>query len=97
MATYDQGDLVQVTATFKNASTGAVLDPTAVYLKVCAPDHTETIYQYGVGATISRVSTGVYRANIDASQYGKYQYRWYSTGNGQASEPQSFYVKEVPC
>jgi len=97
MATYDQGDLVQVTATFTDGNTGAVFNPTNVFLKLCLPDNTEITYQYTVDAEITRVSTGVYRCNIDANQAGKYHYRWYSTGTGQASEPQSFYVKEEPC
>lgn len=97
MATYDKGDLVQVLATFKNVSTGAVLDPTTVFLKVCYPDNTESTYRYLVDAGLTRVSAGVYQYNIDANQHGQYHYRWYSTGTGQASEPQSFYVKDVPC
>jgi hypothetical protein len=40
---------------------------------------------YGVGAELVKDSTGVYHVDIDADEAGKWLYRFYSTGTGQAS------------
>lgn len=91
MNQYDVGDLVRVTGIFKDAA-GVAFDPTTVAFKFKKPDRTITTYIYGTDAQLVKVATGNYRVDIDASVKGKYQYRWYSTGNGQAAEESEFEV-----
>ena len=91
---HDLGDLVRVEAEFRNALTGAALDPTAVFLSVREPDGTVTTYTYG-GAEITQDSTGIYHALIDVDQAGVWRYRWWSTGSGQAAEEKVFKVRQA--
>lgn len=93
---YEKGDLVYVQGTFTDPlNSDAAVDPTAVYVTFKDPSGNVTTYQYGVDAELTKASTGVYRANIDADEAGMWYYRWYSTGTGQASEPGHFKVRET--
>jgi hypothetical protein len=87
--TYDLGDDVYVDGEFKNAA-GAFADPTVVYGKTKNPNGTTTIYQYGVDAVLTKVSTGIYRLKIDANLAGEWSYRIYSTGTGKAAAKGKF-------
>lgn len=89
---YVLGQLVLVTATYKNTASGSVVDPDVVKLDVTDPNGTVTTYTYGSGGFIVKDSTGVYHANIDAGTTGFWYYRWYSTGNGQAADVGRFEV-----
>ncbi len=89
---HDLGDLVKVSAVFKNAETQVALDPEVVKLSVRPPSGTVTTYTYLDDATITKSSTGNYAANIDANEAGRWSYRWWSTGNGQAAEESFFEV-----
>lgn len=88
MNSYDIGDLVQVTATFKNAA-GAPTDPTTVACEVRDPAGNTTT------PPTSKASTGVYTANVDltAAKAGVWWYRFVGTGACQAAEEASFYVE----
>jgi hypothetical protein len=88
---YDVGDLVRVTGTFTDAA-GTAIDPTTVVFKVKKPDRSITTYTYGTDMQLVKESTGNYRVDISADVKGKYKYRWYSTGNGQAAGESEFEV-----
>jgi hypothetical protein len=88
---YDVGDLVRVTGTFTDAA-GTAIDPTTVAFKVKKPDRSITTYTYGTDMQLVKESTGNYRVDISADVKGKYKYRWYSTGNGQAAGESEFEV-----
>lgn len=75
--TYDKGDVVRLTGTF--TVDGVATDPTTVTLKVQEPDGTETTYTYAL-ATVTKVSTGVYRKDITIDESGYWYYRWEGTG-----------------
>ena len=90
---YDQGGKVRVTGTFTDPFNGdAAIDPTAVYISIRNPSGTVTTYQYGVEADVKRSGAGVYYYDIDVSSGGKWYYRWWSTGTGQAAEEGDFLV-----
>jgi len=91
--TYDIGDLVKVTGTWTD-SDDAALDPTAVFLVYKDPSgNVCDALQYGVGAEITKASTGVYTCNISIDEAGSWYYRWYSTGTGQAAQEGYFSVR----
>jgi hypothetical protein len=91
-AIHHLGDLVKLSATFLDAETGLVLDPTVVKLSVKPPDPaTTTTHIYGSSAII-KDSTGNYHYNQNANVAGNWFYRWWSTGNGQAAEEKKFKV-----
>jgi hypothetical protein len=85
---YDQGALVQLTGTFKNAG-GALTDPTAVTCTVRDPAGTITT------PAVTHASTGVYTANVDLTSAapGLWWYRFAGTGTLQAAEELTFYVE----
>ena len=91
--TYDQGDLVRVTGTFKNASSAAA-DPTKVYLDLQKPDGAISYSTYAAGTTaVTRTGTGVYYKDILTTGSGVYEYRWHSTGTVHTAEEGYFPVR----
>ena len=93
--TYDLGDLVKVSATFTDADTGLAADPTTVKLSVKDPAGIVTPYVYLTDAEIVRDGVGLYHANLDVDQSGKWYARWFSEGTGQAAEETRFQVRTV--
>lgn len=91
---YERGELIRVTASFTLRSSGAALDPTTVKLSVRVPDGTVTTYVYGTDAALIKDSTGHYHYDLSLASVGRYYYRWWSTGNGQAADEKSIRVKE---
>lgn len=91
--TYDIGDLIRETATFKNAPSAAA-DPTKVYLDIQKPDGAITLSTYSAGTTaITRTGTGVYYKDILCTGGGLYEYRWHSTGSVHTAEEGWFSVR----
>jgi len=88
---YPLGTQVAVLAIFRD-SDSELIDPTAVRFLFRDPAGGETEYVYGVDAELVRESEGRYRADIDANMSGNWQYRYYSTGEGQAAHEGSFAV-----
>jgi hypothetical protein len=56
------------------------------------PSKEVTTYHYGVSPGLSKDSAGVYSLEIEADESGVWYYRFWSTGNGQAAEEESFRV-----
>lgn len=80
------GALVRCDGEFKDAA-GDYQDPTAVFFKfkVHGGAVTEYEYEYGVGGQLVKDDTGRYHVNVDAASEGRWYYRFYSTGTGQAA------------
>jgi hypothetical protein len=88
---YDLGDVVVITANFKN-SAGTLADPDVVKFDwKLEQSGATTTYTYPT--VIVKDSTGIYHYDIDASAEGTYFYRGWSTGTGQAAAEDSFFVK----
>ena len=88
---YDLGDLVRCAGTFTDASSNLV-DPTVVKAAVQTPAGADTIYTYGTDAALVRDSAGAYHLDVSATSAGRWYYRFYSTGTGQASGESYFDV-----
>jgi hypothetical protein len=88
---YDKGDLVRCTGTF--ATDGVNVDPTAVLFSVKAPSGTATSYTYGTDVQLVKSAVGIYYVNVSATESGIYQYRFYSTGTGQAAAEGQFRIR----
>lgn len=69
------GQALRITASFTNVN-GVLADPSALRIRVRAPDGTVTPYQYGSAAEVVKESTGKYHANIAMLQAGTYKWRW---------------------
>lgn len=90
---YDLGDSVRVTASFADPDTGDAVDPDTVGFKYKDPLGEVTTLVYGDGARIVKDSTGNYHVDVDANLAGRWYYRFYSTGAGQAATEQAFTVQ----
>lgn len=90
---YDLGDSVRVTASFTDPDTGDAVDPDTVGFKYKDPAGTVTTLTYGDGARIVKDSAGHYHVDVDANLAGRWYYRFYSTGAGQAATERSFTVR----
>ena len=91
--THDLGDLVRVTAEFRDPSTNAYIEPTIVKLSVKTPDGTVTTYVYDTDASMKRTDIGQYYSDLNANAAGRWYYRWWSTGTGQAADENYFDVE----
>jgi len=88
---YHVGDLIRISAAFSTAA-GVATDPTAVFAKYRDPGGTVTTLTYGVDVALVKDSTGNYHVDINADEAGKWLYRFYSTGTGQAMDEDGFSV-----
>lgn len=84
------GQQIAVTATFRNATTGALVDPTTVTWIVGEPDGTETSYVYGTDSEVTKSATGTYVGTIRVEQDGQHTSRWNGTGAAVASDEEWF-------
>jgi len=90
---YDFGELVKVSATFKNATTGGVIDPDVVNLSVRTTAGVVTTYTFSVDANLIKEDVGQYYAMINVNQTGFWFYRWWSAGFGQTAKEKEFKVR----
>lgn len=88
--TYDIGDYVRISSTFRQNA--ALIDPSTVSVTVKAPDGTSVTYSYA-GSTVTKDSLGIYYVDVAPSLVGTYRYRWQSTGTGAGAEESWFQVR----
>jgi hypothetical protein len=88
---YDVGDAVRCVAVFRNAA-GVAADPTGVRFSYRKPDGTIVTKIYGTDAEVVKTSVGNYYVDIDANAAGRWFYRWFSNGTGQAAAEHVFIV-----
>ena len=91
---YQKGDLVRVTGTFTNSG-GTAIDPTTVFFSYTSPAGATTTLQYNVDGTVIRSATGIYYVDVSATAAGRWYWRWYATGTGQAATNGEFHVEAV--
>lgn len=91
MNTYDEGDLVRLTAKFTILT--ELTNPSAVYLQVISPDRATGSYSYP--ATITNSATGTFYRDVSADQVGRYDYNFQGTGTVQAVGAGKFVVRRT--
>ena len=82
---HDIGDLIPVSATFKNAA-GTATDPTTITFKLQSPAAVVTSYVYPTDAQLVRDSAGVYHVDVPLAAAGVWYYRFEGTGAVAATE-----------
>lgn len=93
MNRFDKGDLIRLTATFKNTS-GEVIDPAALTFRTLSPTGTIVVLVYATDAALVKDSTGVYHVDVSAAEPGVWGYRFAATGSGQAAAEGEFWVDQ---
>ncbi len=86
------GDLIENTVTFRNPTTGALVDPTTVAVTVRDPSGTDATYTTG-DAELQHAGTGVFRVAIEATDPGSWKFLWLATGEATAAEPSDVWVE----
>jgi len=89
---YDKGDVVVVSAAFTDRN-GTLIDPATVTFKIKDPSGTTTAYIFGTNGELVKDSVGNYHVDVPVSLEGTWQYRYESTGTGQAAEEGQFKIK----
>ncbi len=90
---HELGQLVRVSATFREIASGDEVDPDVVLLAIENSEGAVVEHTYLDGAFVVRDGTGAYHADVDASSAGTWFYRWRSTGDGQAARETRFKVR----
>jgi len=76
---YDKGDLVRISAAFKNSAL-ALVDPNTVTFTINQPDGTVYTKQYGIGYDLVKDSVGNYHIDYYIIQSGIFSYRFSGAG-----------------
>lgn len=92
MDKHDHGDLVRISAEFRNEA-GALTDPTTVTFSFKMPSGTETTYTYGTDAQVGRTSAGLFYADLQADESGVWVWRFKGTGAVAQADEGQFYVQ----
>lgn len=90
---YDKGTTVRCRAEFRDTS-DALQDPTTVSVTIRTPGDVNTTYVYGTDGEVVKSATGMYYIDVDANAHGRWYYRWFSTGTGQAAKEKEFTVSD---
>jgi uncharacterized protein YfaS (alpha-2-macroglobulin family) len=91
MASYDKGQLVRVSAEYRNEA-GTLVDPTTPKFDFKNPAGTITTYTHPTNAQLVKDATGTYHVDLDANATGTWYYRFYGQGTNQAADEGSFEV-----
>lgn len=93
---YDKGDVAKLRAQWRvpqeDGST-PLMDPGTVTLYVTKPGGMVTTYVYGTGPEITKVSTGIYLAQIPVDRSGRWNYAWDGTTPAIGVEEGHFIVR----
>lgn len=94
MTFFNSGVVVRVSAIFTN-SAGTAADPATIkFSYTAAALGVTTTYTYVTDAALVKSSTGNYYVDIDSRESGgMYDWRFFSTGSGQTSNQDKFYVR----
>lgn len=83
---YDVGQIVRFKGTFTDPNNNdAPIDPTDVYIAYLDPSENLTTLHYDVDVDLKKESTGIYYVDVEMDEAGRWYYRVYSTGVGQAA------------
>lgn len=92
MNLYDIAETVHLTATFKHPVTKKLVDPETVTCTVRPPSATKE--EDNLTPTVKKVSTGIYEAEVEADESGRWYFAFDSSGGFKAAEEKSFTVRK---
>lgn len=94
MASYDKGDVVRISATFRDID-GSVVDPSIVKFTWVKQGESATTVQYGgPDEKIKRQSAGVFYIDFFCDAGGRYGYQWTGDGTATAAAEGGFVVRD---
>lgn len=90
--TYDYGDVVRLTGTFKNQS-DIYVDPGEVRCKIKDPLGNVVTYVHGVDSEVEKLGVGQYAVQVDATIEGRWVYRWEGLTSNKGADETVFQVR----
>lgn len=92
---YDVGDGIHTTVTFKTTVAGVrtLTDPSTVTFKTRSPAGAVTTLTYGVDAALVKDAVGSYHCDFNATAAGTWYYRWAGTGLAAGASEVQLQVK----
>jgi hypothetical protein len=90
LTTYDIGDQILITATFKVGTTAT--NPSTITLKIKYPDGTITSHT-GLAGGLTNPSTGTWQYLEAPTMPGIHWYGWTGTGSAAAYEEDRYYIR----
>jgi hypothetical protein len=95
VSSYDVGSLIRCSADFTVNKVRT--DPTALSFKYLKPNASVyVLLTYGVDGALVKDSIGNYHVDLNCDVDGLWEYRWASTGTGQAAQDGTFFVLASP-
>jgi hypothetical protein len=76
MSDFIIGSTARIPVEITDPVANVLADPGGLILKIRKPDKALTILTYGIDTILVKVSTGLYHADIDLDQAGKWKWRW---------------------
>lgn len=89
---YLSNNLIRIFTAITQSIGGAPIDPTAISLKITAPNGVIT----DLSATIVKDSVGNYHADYLPTQYGVHVFEWTGTGTATVFDKQRFMITDTP-
>lgn len=89
---YDLGNVIRAAAVFRNIA-NVLIDPTEVRFQVKDPAGVVTEYVYGTNVQLVKDSVGNYHSDVTGNKTGRWSYRFYSTGSGEAAAESQFVIR----
>ena len=96
MKTYDVGERVTLSMTWRHLDTGALFDPHTVRVMLYRQYGDSVEYVHGVDPELVRIAEGQYEAEYTPMQWGHWRYRWEALNNVgimQDAEERPFFVR----
>jgi len=91
---FPYGSRLNLTATFRDPLTKAIVDPDNVRARMVGPQGSPSYaYVFGVDPEIVKVSAGVYRTTVDCNKEGHWHYRFQCWGTHMGGNDREFAIR----
>lgn len=94
LGTFDIGDIVKIKNEIKNED-GDFFNPDALSVTIKKPNGSVSTLVYGTDLQLVRSDVGRHFIRITIDMAGEWTIRWFSTGDGQASQEDTLAVREL--
>ena len=91
---FSYGTGLELTATFRNPRTKAVVDPANVRVRIVGPGGSPYHeYVYGIASEITKVSAGVFQTTVVCDKAGTWSYRFECWGSLRGGNDRKFAIR----
>jgi hypothetical protein len=92
---FPYGSKLNLTATFQNSQTKAIINPNNVRVRIVGPRGAPYYaYVFGIDPEIVKVSEGVFRATVVCNKEGPWNYRFECWGTYVGGQDRAFAIRD---